>query len=361
MMELILAGCLGLAVGFGGCWLFIRKLPQDKVREINYDRLKAEQEMLQHQREIEEREMRQLTERRIAAMEDCENARKECEEAMRRINLLTIQKDTLSNEVSYLVSQREEITKSLEQSKKDAEYSAKVFLSQQMDLATEQLDRSLEQAAAEYQENEDSYRDAYLLAMKECADEWLSDIEALRHLSEETRAQFQELQKNVEAAVAAAKREEEKRQEKNFYRLIIPEQDYYEISQLRAVEPYLRDKEALNKVIWKVYYEKPYTDMIGRVIGASVKTGIYKITNMTNNMCYVGQAANIADRWRQHIKRGLGAETPTRNKLYPAMSEYGVENFTFEIVEECERSALDSREDFWQDYFHAKDFGYSIK
>jgi hypothetical protein len=44
----------------------------------------------------------------------------------------------------------------------------------------------------------------------------------------------------------------------------------------------LRDKEALNKVIWKVYYEKPYTDMIGRVLGQGVKTGIYKITNMEN-------------------------------------------------------------------------------
>ena len=70
---------------------------------------------------------------------------------------------------------------------------------------------------------------------------------------------------------------------------------------------------------------------------------------------------NLADRFKQHIKRGIGAETPTRNKLYPAMLEYGVENFTFEIVEECERSKLNEREDYWQEYFHARDYGYSIK
>lgn len=70
---------------------------------------------------------------------------------------------------------------------------------------------------------------------------------------------------------------------------------------------------------------------------------------------------NIAERWRQHIKRGVGAEAPTRNKLYPAMLAIGVENFTFEVIEECERSKLDEREDYWQNYFHAKDFGYSIK
>ena len=78
-------------------------------------------------------------------------------------------------------------------------------------------------------------------------------------------------------------------------------------------------------------------------------------------MCYVGQAANLTDRWKQHIKRGVGAETPTRNKLYPAMQEYGVENFTFEVIEECDRSLLDKQEDYWQDYFKAKEFGYSIK
>jgi group I intron endonuclease len=78
-------------------------------------------------------------------------------------------------------------------------------------------------------------------------------------------------------------------------------------------------------------------------------------------MCYVGEAVNIADRWKQHIKRGLGAETPTKNKLYPAMAEFGVENFTFEIIEECEKAQLNDREDYWQEYFKAKEFGYSIK
>ena len=123
----------------------------------------------------------------------------------------------------------------------------------------------------------------------------------------------------------------------------------------------MRDKEPLNKVIWKCYYEKPTTDMIGRVVGSGVHTGIYKLTEIATGKCYVGQAANIADRWKQHIKRGVGADTPTRNKLYPAMIAAGPENFTFEIVEECDRTLLDEREDFWQDYFKAKEFGYSIK
>jgi hypothetical protein len=151
-------------------------------------------------------------------------------------------------------------------------------------------------------------------------------------------AQLADLASKVTAAIEAAKRQEEMDAEQNFYRLNLSNIDIEEITKLRQVTVLLRDSEPLNKVIWKVYYEKPYSDLIGRVVGSSVRTGIYKITNLENQKCYVGQAANIAERWKQHIKRGIGAEAPTRNKLYPAMLQYGVENFTFEIIEECDKS-----------------------
>lgn len=43
------------------------------------------------------------------------------------------------------------------------------------------------------------------------------------------------------------------------------------------------------------------------------------------------------------------------------MMEFGVENFSFEIIEECDRSLLNDREDYWQEFYKAKEFGYSIK
>lgn len=130
---------------------------------------------------------------------------------------------------------------------------------------------------------------------------------------------------------------------------------------MRSIEPLLNRPESLNKIIWKVYYEKPVSDMIGRVVGDSVKTGIYKITECASEMAYVGQSTDIASRFKQHIKRGLGAETPTQNKLYPAMKKLGPESFMFEILEECSRDKLDEREDYWQDFYKVKEFGYSIK
>lgn len=76
----------------------------------------------------------------------------------------------------------------------------------------------------------------------------------------------------------------------SFYKLNLPAADLEEIQVLRSIENRLRNKEPLNKVIWKCYYEKPTTDLIGRVIGSGVHTGIYKITNLENQMSYVGQS-----------------------------------------------------------------------
>lgn len=179
---------------------------------------------------------------------------------------------------------------------------------------------------------------------------------------ESTTACLTDLRAKAAAAVEENKRKEYMKEKEMYYRLVLTSQDLVEISHLREVEKYLKDPSPLNKVIWKVYYEKPYTDLIGRVFGQKKNiTGIYRITNVNDGRCYVGQAVDVPERWRQHIKRGLGAETPTKNKLYPAMQEIGPENFIFELLEECPRDKLNEREDYWQDFYQAKEFGYSIK
>ena len=360
-MGLTIAAILGLACGFGAAWLICRKLPQEKIREINYEKLQQEQQLLNKQKEQSQQEIAELLQKRVAAWNEYDELRKEVDKIIKQVNLFTVEKTVLENDIQHLADKRAETANSLERSRQEAEYAAREFFKQQMALAQEQLDHSLELAAQKYQADEEAYRQHYILMVEECAKDFQEKFENLSHdysLLEET---FSQLQLNVDTAVASAKREEEMRQAQDFYRLVLPESDLREISKLREVEPYLRDKEALNKVIWKVYYEKPYTDMIGRVIGNSVTTGIYKITNIENQKCYVGQAVDVASRWKQHIKRGLGAEAPTRNKLYPAMQSCGVENFTFELIEVCSKEMLDEREDYNQEFFHAKDFGYSIK
>ena len=270
---------------------------------------------------------------------------------------LTISNTILTGEHNELVNQRNLETEKLES------------IRSVVKVAEEQ---ATEAANALYKSKMDAIKDCFAKDAVRAAQEHQENVEAFQRQYEETVAHFMEQYRQMadnvsamrainDAAVLAAKRAEEMKTAKDFYRIQLNDIDVEEIKALRSIEHLLRDKEPLNKVIWKCYYEKPTTDLIGRVIGGGIHTGIYKITEIETGKCYVGQAANLADRWKQHIKRGVGADAPTRNKLYPAMIAAGPENFTFEVIEECTRALLDEREDYWQDYFKAKEFGYSIK
>ena len=267
----------------------------------------------------------------------------------------------LEKQHAALTARRQEIQDSITLLEKQAEESSNAIYKKSWELANEKMSNASEAMSKQYEQAKQTAENDYLETLKDCANSFTSQINDKKNELKKVQDELTDLVQKLNSAVEANKRAEEIKQKQDFYRLQLTTIDLDEIKRLREVEPYLREKEPLNKVIWKVYYEKPYTDLIGRVVGAGIHTGIYKITNIENQMCYVGQAVNIADRWKQHIKRGIGAEAPTRNKLYPAMLEVGVENFTFEIVEECDKSKLNEREDYWQEFFHAKDFGYSIK
>lgn len=283
------------------------------------------------------------------------------QETIRKNGELQEETAALHAEVYAMTARRDEIGASLQQMMENNRQSANAVYESCMNEMQEKLATNAQAIGDKYRQDEIDAQSEYLDTLHELMMSFQENIQTKRLELSEVESVLANMQSLTNAAVEANKRAHEMAEKANFYRLVLSEEDVREIERLREVTPYLRDSEPLNKVIWKVYYENPYTDMIGRVVGKGVHTGIYKITNLENGMCYIGQAANIADRWKQHIKRGIGAETPTRNKLYPAMLAIGVENFTFEIVEECDRTKLNEREDYWQDYFKAKEFGYSIK
>ena len=88
--------------------------------------------------------------------------------------------------------------------------------------------------------------------------------------------------------------------------------------------------------------------------------GIYKITNIINNKCYVGQSTDVIKRIQKHIKTLLSG-TNRNEHLQNSYNKYGTGNFTIEIIEECTKECLDEREIFWIDYYKSYDpqYGYN--
>lgn len=71
--------------------------------------------------------------------------------------------------------------------------------------------------------------------------------------------------------------------------------------------------------------------------------GIYCITNTKNGMRYVGQSRNIEKRFVEHLRDDIKLKT----KLGEAIREYGIHNFTLNILEECKIEELDIKERKW--------------
>lgn len=65
--------------------------------------------------------------------------------------------------------------------------------------------------------------------------------------------------------------------------------------------------------------------------------GIYLIKNNVNGKAYIGQSKNIERRWIDHKSTANSNSNERRNyPLYRAMNKYGVDNFSFSILEEVE-------------------------
>lgn len=66
--------------------------------------------------------------------------------------------------------------------------------------------------------------------------------------------------------------------------------------------------------------------------------GIYKIQNLKNGKIYIGQSIHIEKRWQEHCRLS------TKSLISKAIKEYGKNNFSFQILEECLEKDLDKKE-----------------
>ena len=80
------------------------------------------------------------------------------------------------------------------------------------------------------------------------------------------------------------------------------------------------------------------------------QSGIYSIKNNINNKIYIGSTIDIGRRWANHLnelRRGCHHNTYLQN----AVEKYGLENFSFTVIEFCDKQDLISTEQFFIDSY----------
>lgn len=173
-----------------------------------------------------------------------------------------------------------------------------------------------------------------------------------------TEDELRKIKDTLTAASAAMLREKQKEDQLNFYRIKLADSESKDIEKINNFKPQLINSRILSMYVWSNFFKKEFDSLCER-LQADGACGIYKIENIKTKQVYIGQSVNIKRRWSEHIKCGLGIDTPSNNKLYKAMLETNPSDFTFEIIERCSRDELDEKERFWINMYKADTIGYN--
>lgn len=313
-------------------------------------------------------ETRRLDEDILAKRETQSILEKEVWQSENKKLALASQIDTEVAVLERIEIEKKCLSTNIDDLKKQAQTAADIFYQQTMELANTRIEKDIDIAEKSYQEAIDSYKLEYEKTLSDLAEDFVKFMKeqeenkvAISADIEKNLAELQDLRDKMTIIINSKKLAEQEGLKKDFYRCAISEDDEKEIAKLRAVEPYLRNPRPISKVIWESYYKDNFAALLDRILPLKKTnvSGIYKITNLTNDKVYVGQSVNLAERLRNHVKAGIGIDAPNL-KMYADMKKLGVENFLFEILETCPQAELNEKEKYWIEFYHGQDFGYNI-
>lgn len=258
------------------------------------------------------------------------------------------EQERISND--KLIAERQSLDREINLQKQNLE-----SISEQYQSKLEFINSAKERAENEYNSWKNIFEDKKRKNIQE-AEELKAEIMAE---AEQEHNKLCSLQKQKAATIEAFQREKSIQEQKDLYRIVLSDIDKQDIEFLRSIQYRISKPRLVSMLIWQNYVQPLAKKKFPLILGSNEQTGIYKITNIKNQLCYVGQAVNIYKRWNEHLKAALGIDTPQGNKLYQAMVADGIDNYTFELLETCEKEQLNEKEQYYIDLYNSVAFGYN--
>lgn len=227
-----------------------------------------------------------------------------------------------------------------------------------------------EAAEKEYAERKDNLNNQYSFEYKELQRKFQEQESILQKQFEEDKSiaeeeiaaikvELDKIRRQKAAVIEAKQREEALKEQVDAYRLDVTKDDLKDINLLRSIQFKLNNPRPISMVIWQSFYQPIAKKKFPIILGQKDISGIYKISNIITEKCYIGQAKDIYKRFNEHCRCGLGIDTPQNNKLYQAMLEDGLENFTFELLEACSSEELNNKEKYYIELYNSIQYGYN--
>ena len=165
---------------------------------------------------------------------------------------------------------------------------------------------------------------------------------------------FQQKQQVINEEILRKRQLEE---QQDFFRVVLSESSLSDMQILLSIREKLISRENLDKLIYDAYISKSVTEMIKRVLNGKAPSGIYKITRLKTGEIYIGKSTDVKKRWNEHCKTAYGVGTIAHSILHTTIKKDGIENFTFELLEEVPKDKLTEREKYWISFYGSKEYG----
>lgn len=218
--------------------------------------------------------------------------------------------------------------------------------------AKKTVDDYIEQYRNNRLQEENKKLEEFLLSNNQMKDVATGELEQLKK-------EIEDYTKKREAIIEAQKRELELQDAQEFHKIQLVAAAIEDIKYINTILNKLSKPDIVAKVVWEAYLQTPTKEMLNRVVGKEKKSGIYRIANIKTQQCYIGQGVDVAKRLAEHIKGTLGIQSIADQRIHHVMAEEGLQNWTFELLEECEKGNLNNREKFYIMYYRSNEFGYN--
>lgn len=283
-------------------------------------------------------------------------------------NINIIKNEIYQQEKEKIVVQVQKELKDLYGQKSQIEYEIQEklsFNSSLLKVREEELNRLIEEKKREKIQLLDEQANNYYNEQLKLKNDLLKVFEELNE--EERQKAQQELQKILleleehrmarETINQAILREKEIQEKEEFYKILITEDDKNDIQILEEIKNKLRNKEALQKLIWEIFIKRPALEMIKRVTAGKKISGIYKVTYLKTGESYIGRSVDIGNRWTEHVKSSLSIGTIAHSSFHNRLEKDGVWNYTWEVLEELPKEKNGEREKYWINFYETNKYG----
>ena len=271
-------------------------------------------------------------------------------EILRQNSVIEQKKQELDGVVEQLELRKAELQRSYDATLAAQQEKIAIEVASIRALKTQQMNNALmnEEAAAKAE-----LANRMQAFMEECSVKQMQYAADLKIIEE----QLEEYRKKRQVINEEILRQRALEEKQDFYRIVLPTAAIDDIQLLLSIRENLKQRENLDKLIYEAYISKPTQEMIKRVLEGRAPSGIYKITRLKTGEIYIGKSTDIKKRWGEHSKTAYGVGTIAHSTLHTTIKKDGIQNFTFELLEEVPKDKLTEREKYWITFYDSKSYG----